>query len=104
HIECSGAGAALTSGIAAVRPTGTIVQVGLGDGLAAPLQLITSKEIALKGSFRFHEEFRTAVALMQKRLIDVAPLITHTMPIDDAPAAFLLASDRGQAMKVQIAF
>ena len=104
HIECSGAGAALTSGIAAVRPTGTIVQVGLGDGLAAPLQLITSKEIALRGSFPFHEEFRTAVALMQKRLIDVAPLITHTMPIDDAPAAFLLASDRGRAMKVQIAF
>jgi L-idonate 5-dehydrogenase len=41
---------------------------------------------------------------MRKGLIDVKPLITHTMPLDDALIAFKTAEDRSQAMKTQIAF
>ena len=78
HLECSGAPAALAS------------------DMTLPVQAITVKELSLKGSFRFHEEFATAVRLMQGGLIDVKPLITHTMPIEQAQAAFYLASDREQ--------
>lgn len=102
HLECSGAPAALTSGIAALRPRGVVVQLGMGGDMMLPVQAITVKELSLKGSFRFHEEFATAVKLMQGGLIDVKPLITHTLPIEQAQAAFYLASDRAQAMKVQI--
>ena len=41
---------------------------------------------------------------MRKRLIDVKPLITHTLGLDEAVAAFEIAGDRRQAMKAQIAF
>jgi L-idonate 5-dehydrogenase len=41
---------------------------------------------------------------MQKGLIDVKPLITHTMPLENAIDAFTIASDRTQAMKAQITF
>jgi L-idonate 5-dehydrogenase len=41
---------------------------------------------------------------MRKRLIDVRPLITHTLPLAEAEAAFHIASDRGQTVKAQIAF
>ncbi|MHA6691653.1 L-idonate 5-dehydrogenase [Devosia sp. A449] len=102
HLECSGAPVALASGIAAVRPKGVIVQVGMGGDMNLPVQSITAKELSLKGSFRFHEEFETAVRLMQGGLIDVKPLITHTMKLADAVAAFELASDRKVAMKVQL--
>ena len=102
HLECSGAPAALASGINALRPKGVVVQLGMGGDMTLPVQAITVKELSLKGSFRFHEEFATAVKLMQGGLIDVKPLITHTMPIEQAQAAFYLASDREQAMKVQI--
>lgn len=102
HLECSGAPVALASGIAVVRPKGVIVQVGMGGDMTLPVQSITAKELSLKGSFRFHEEFETAVRLMQGGLIDVKPLITHTMKLADAVAAFELASDRKQAMKVQL--
>ena len=102
HLECSGAPAALASGISALRPKGVVVQLGMGGDMTLPVQAITVKELSLKGSFRFHEEFATAVKLMQGGLIDVKPLITHTMPIEQAQAAFYLASDREQAMKVQI--
>ncbi|WP_298437235.1 L-idonate 5-dehydrogenase [uncultured Jannaschia sp.] len=102
--ECSGAGPALAGAIAALRPGGTLVQLGLGGDMTVPMQALTAKELSLRGSFRFHEEFHTGVSLMRKGLIDVAPLITHTVSLDDALAAFEVAGDRSQAMKAQIAF
>jgi L-idonate 5-dehydrogenase len=102
--ECTGAAAALTAGIHAMRPGGTIMQLGLGGDMTLPMMAITAKELSLKGSFRFHDEFHTGVSLMQKGLINVKPLITHTVSIDDAVAGFKLASDRTQAMKAQIIF
>jgi L-idonate 5-dehydrogenase len=69
-----------------------------------PLMQVTAKEIELRGSFRFHEEFATAVELMRKGLIDVKPLITHSLPLDRCEQAFRIANDRSQAMKAQIVF
>jgi len=80
------------------------MQLGLGGDMTLPMMAITAKELSLKGSFRFHAEFHTGVSLMQKGLIDVRPLITHTFGIDDAVKGFELASDRRQAMKTQISF
>jgi L-idonate 5-dehydrogenase len=102
--ECSGAAPALAAGIAVLRPRGVILQLGLGSDMTLPIMAITAKELELRGSFRFHSEFATGVALMQKGLIDVKPLITHTVSLDQAETAFKLASDRSSAMKVQIAF
>lgn len=102
--ECTGAVPALTAGIHAMRPGGTIMQLGLGGDMTLPMMAITAKELSLKGSFRFHDEFHTGVSLMQKGLIDVKPLITHTVSVEDAVSGFELASDRTQAMKAQISF
>ncbi len=102
--ECSGAAAALTAAVPAMRPGGTIIQLGLGGDMTLPMQAMTAKELSLKGSFRFHEEFLTGVRLMQKGLIDVKPFITHTFTVDEAVAAFEMAGDRSRAMKAQISF
>jgi L-idonate 5-dehydrogenase len=102
--ECSGAQPALVAGIQALRPRGVIVQLGLGGEMSLPMMAITAKELDLRGSFRFHEEFAVAVKLMQGGLIDVKPLITHTLPLADAVQAFEIASDKSQSMKTQIAF
>lgn len=102
--ECTGVAAALAGGIAALRPRGVILQLGLGGDMSLPMMAITAKELELRGSFRFHPEFAVGVGLMQKGLIDVKPLITQTVPLSDAETAFWLASDRSQAMKAQIAF
>lgn len=102
--ECSGAAQALAAGIPAMRPRGIVMQLGLGGDMSIPMQALTAKELSLKGSFRFHEEFQTGVSLMRKGLIDVSPLITHTLGIDAAVQAFEIASDRSQAIKAQIDF
>jgi L-idonate 5-dehydrogenase len=102
--ECSGAASALAAGIAAMRPRGVILQLGLGGDMTIPMQALTAKELDLRGSFRFHPEFAIGVGLMQKGLIDVKPLITHTLPLARATEAFEIASDRTRAMKAQITF
>lgn len=102
--ECSGAAPALAGAIPAMRPGGTIMQLGLGGDMTLPVQAMTAKELALKGSFRFHEEFATGVSLMRKGLIDVSPFITHSFALNDAVAAFQIAGDRSQAIKAQIVF
>jgi L-idonate 5-dehydrogenase len=102
--ECSGSEAALAAAIPAMQPRGIIVQLGLGGDMRLPVQAMTVKELQLRGSFRFHQEFFTGVSLMQKGLIDVKPVITHTMPLDQAVNAFELVTARTGTSKVQIEF
>ncbi|MEO1777431.1 MAG: L-idonate 5-dehydrogenase [Pseudomonadota bacterium] len=102
--ECSGVAAALAGAVPAMRPGAIVMQLGLGGDMTLPMQAMTAKELDLRGSFRFHAEFFTAVEMMQAGRLDVKPLITHSFPVDDAVAAFEMASDRGQAIKAQIAF
>ena len=104
QFECSGAAPALAAGIAALRPRGTVVQLGLGGDMAVPMMAVTAKELSLIGAFRFHAEFATGISLMRKGLIDTTPLITHSFALDEAVAAFETAADRSRAMKAQIRF
>ena len=102
--EASGNGRALADAIACVAPRGRIVQIGMCGEVPVPLGQIAAKEIELAGTFRFFEEFNWAVELLAKRAIDVAPLLSATIPFANARSAFELASDRSRAMKVQLAF
>jgi L-idonate 5-dehydrogenase len=104
HFECSGSETALRCGVAALRPNGCLIQLGLGGDMSIPMQALTAKEITLKGSFRFHEEFLTAVQMMQKGLIDVRPFVTHSFPLERVHEAFDAAMNRETALKVQITF
>ena len=102
--ECSAAAPAIRSAIATVKPRGTIVQVGVSGEVPVPLNAIVAKELHIHGTQRFHEEFATAVALISSRAIDVRPIISHSMPLEQADAAFVLAGDRTAACKVQLTF
>jgi NAD(P)-dependent dehydrogenase (short-subunit alcohol dehydrogenase family) len=81
-----------------------IVQIGLGGEMTLPINTLVAKEFELRGSFRFHAEFATAVQLLNQRLVDLKPLISATLPYRDAGKAFALAADRSQAMKVLLNF
>jgi L-idonate 5-dehydrogenase len=61
-----------------------------------------AKELDLLGSFRFADEYRWAVDVLSRGLIDVTPMLTKTFPLSDAVRAFDLASDRRRAMKVSL--
>ena len=102
--EASGNVRALTGAFDALRPRGIVVQVGLGGEMTLPINVIVAKEFDLRGSFRFHQEFRTAVDLINARLVDLKPLVSATLSYRDASRAFALAADRSQSMKVLLDF
>ncbi len=102
--ECSAAAPALRSAIAAVRPMGTIVQIGVTGDIPVPLNMLVGKEIKLVGTHRFHHEFAQAVAMINARALPLAPMISHSFPLAQAQQAFETAADRGKSVKVQILF
>jgi L-idonate 5-dehydrogenase len=104
QFEASGNERAVRSGLEALRPRSTLVQLGLGGDISIPQNMVVSKEIEMKGTFRFHEEFGLAVALINKRRVDLKPLLTGTFPLEDAITAFETAGDRSKSMKVQLLF
>ena len=104
-IECSGSAQGISDSINCLKPKGTLIQVGLGGDVLIPLVSVTTKELNIKGSFRFHSEFELAVKMMKKQLIDVNPLITHNLNFKSAKEAFELAMNNDeQSMKVQLSF
>ncbi|MER8594843.1 L-idonate 5-dehydrogenase [Mesorhizobium sp. M1182] len=102
--EASGNERAVRAGLDVLKPRGVLVQLGLGGDLSIPQNLVVAKEIEMRGTFRFHEEFGIAVDLINRRRVDVKPLLTGIYPLDEAVAAFDIAGDRNKSMKVQIAF
>jgi len=104
-IECSGSASGINDAIKGLKPKGKLIQLGLGGDILMPLVSVTTKELNLKGSFRFHSEFELAVKMMKKELIDVKPLITHSIPFQNAEKGFKIAIDEKEnSMKVQLAF
>jgi L-idonate 5-dehydrogenase len=103
-IEASGNEQAILLGLDVLKPRGILVQLGLGGNIAVPQNLVVSKEVEIRGSFRFHEEFALAVDFINRRRVDLKPLLTEVIPLNQAEKAFQLAGDRSRAMKIQIAF
>ena len=103
-IEASGNERALRLGLDVLRPRGILVQLGLGGDMALPMNQVTAKEIEMRGSFRFHEEFALAVDLINAKRVDLSSLLSGTVPLAEAERGFQLANDRSKAMKVQIDF
>lgn len=102
--EASGNQHALVGAFPALRPRAIIVQLGIGENFSIPISVIVAKEFDLRGTFRFHEEFQTAVDAIASGRIDVMPLLTEAMPVERAIDAFHLAADKSRAVKVQLRF
>jgi L-idonate 5-dehydrogenase len=100
--EVSGTAAGLSSAILNVRRGGTVVQIGNlpGGAIPVPANAVMTREIDLKGSFRFGREFEQAVRLIEEKKVDVLSLVTAERPLAVAPEAFRLALDRSQSVKV----
>jgi L-idonate 5-dehydrogenase len=102
--EASGNQAALRLALELLRPGAVIVQLGLGGEMTLPINCFVTKELQLRGTFRFDREFELALRLMGEGRLDVRPLVTASVPFDQAVDAFELASDRAKSMKVQLTF
>jgi L-iditol 2-dehydrogenase len=103
-IECSGHPAALAAGIAAVRPAGTAVVVGMGpeEDATVPLSLIQNREIWLTGTFRYANTYPTAIALVASGRVDPEAIITGRYGLGDAEAALRAGRDDPANVKAMV--
>lgn len=99
--ECAGAAATTQQSLAMVRKGGTILLAGVYlHQVETLISSIVLREITVKGSVFFSSaEFATALSLINDKKINVNPLITSVMPLDEIDAAFKLAA-RGEGGKI----
>lgn len=103
--EASGAPAAIETSVFVTRPNGVIVQIGMGPSpIQYPVAQMLVKELSWKGSFRFINEFATAVRWLEKGVIDPRPIISAEYSYKDIEEALIVASDKNTSSKVLIKF
>lgn len=102
--ECSGVAASVSTAFAAARPAGTVVQVGMVPNEPRPVNLapFISKELVVRGTFRFKDEIDAAVRLLADRP-EIEQVITHEFAADDTAAAFEAAKNSDASGKVVVA-
>jgi L-iditol 2-dehydrogenase len=87
--EVVGAGPTVETAIAALRKGGHLVLIGnLAPRIEVPLQAIVTRELTLHGSCSSAGEYPRCIELMASGAIDVAPLITATVPLSEGAAWF----------------
>ncbi|MGW7498228.1 L-idonate 5-dehydrogenase [Streptomyces luteogriseus] len=104
-VEASGVAAGLDACLRRLRRGGVVVQLGMLPAGQSPFagNLVVSREIELRGAFRFDTEFDEALELLA-----VEPgfdgLISAVVPAVEAESAFALAGDRSRSCKVLLDF
>ncbi|MET9010887.1 L-idonate 5-dehydrogenase [Streptomyces olivaceoviridis] len=104
-VEASGVAAGLDTCLRRVRRGGVVVQLGMLPAGRTPFagNLVVSREIDLRGAFRFDAEFDDALHLLADRG-DFDGLISSVLPVTAAGSAFALAADRERSCKVLLEF
>ncbi|MCX4760832.1 L-idonate 5-dehydrogenase [Streptomyces sp. NBC_01275] len=107
-VEASGVAAGLEACLRRVRRGGVVVQLGMLPPGQSPFagNLVVSREIELRGAFRFDTEFDDALALLARPSTGDAfdALVSAVVPVREAESAFALAADRGKSCKVLLDF
>jgi L-iditol 2-dehydrogenase len=104
-IETAGALPTTRNTLAATRPGGVAVLVGLPPDPMVELNLVAAagKEIDIRGMFRYANRYPAAIALTAAGRVDVRSLVTHRFPLAQAEAALRFADEhKSEALKVMV--
>jgi L-idonate 5-dehydrogenase len=104
-VEASGVAAGLDTCLRLVRRGGVVVQLGMLPPGHSPFagNLVVSREIELRGAFRFDGEFDEALELLAAEP-SFDGLVSAVVPVREAESAFELAADRSRSCKVLLDF
>lgn len=99
--DCSGSAAAIADGIAAVRPAGTAVLIGMcpEPTVDFPLQRVQTREVWVTGTFRYAHTYPRAIALVASGAIDLDALVDAHFDLAHAEDALRAAADDPSVIK-----
>lgn len=103
-MECSGANAAIRSTLDYVSHAGRITLTGWPKTeTPLPTDLITRKEVDIRGARTSAGEFEEAIELIYTKKVDAAKILTKTISIDEAPEVIRdIEKNPGNYMKVVV--
>jgi len=103
-IECSGAESSIKLAILGTKSGGCVVLVGLGPAeVKVPIVNAATREVDIRGVFRYANCYPTALAMIASGTIDVKKLITHHFKLEETIEAFETSrTGAGGAIKVMI--
>lgn len=105
-VESSGTVPGLAAAVSAAARGGTVVLLGLqrSGNIEVPMATAITRELTLKGSFRFAGEFDDVLAALADGSLDVSGVVTHVLGVDQALEAFDVAADAAVSSKVLLKF
>ncbi len=88
-LEVVGAAATVRTAVESVRKGGHVTLVGnVSPSIEFPLQSVVTREISLQGTCGCNGEYPQCIDLMSRGLINVAPLVTAQITLDEGPQWF----------------
>ncbi|WP_434318923.1 NAD(P)-dependent alcohol dehydrogenase [Leifsonia sp. P73] len=103
YIDASGNGRAIRQAIPTLRRGGRIVLVGMGnDDLELPVSVIQNRELELTGTYRYANTWPTAIELVARGAVRVAPLVTGHVGLDQVEAGLLMNRSDPDAIKTVV--
>ena len=102
-IDCAGSPDALNDAMRALRPLGTLVMCALYTKKVpiAP-DWIVGKELRVRGSFAYLEEFPEVIAALAAGHVDPSLFISHEVPLSNIEQAFRTQQDPSASLKVLV--
>lgn len=102
-VECSGAARAFVDALKIVRGGGRVVIAALyEDRVEFRPDRIVEKELEIRGSFAYRDEFPIVIAELERGSFDTARFISHTFPLDRIGDAFTAQADASASIKVMV--
>lgn len=98
-LECTGASEAIEASVRRAAPAATVVLIGMGDSLGAPLDVVQSRELWLTGVFRYAHAYPAAISLAASGKVALDELVTSRHGLDGAEDALLAAHRDPAALK-----
>jgi L-iditol 2-dehydrogenase len=92
--EAVGRQETVQQGLAMARTGGKVMVIGMLEAIMQlPMLDITVKELDLQGSYGYtSDDFRQALKLIAQGKVNVKPLITHLLPLDEIKKGFEILS------------
>ena len=88
--ECSGSGGGVRLALGALQKGATLLQVGIStEPVTLPYEQLVYKELKIQGTFcHTWADWDQALKLQAAGLIDISPVITDVVPLEDWQGAF----------------
>ncbi|GIZ42048.1 hypothetical protein CKM354_000532800 [Cercospora kikuchii] len=103
--ECTGVQGSVVTACYMPRAAGEVMVIGVGKPIMndLPFMHMSLAEVDLKFINRYHHSWPSAIRLLQHKVIDLQPLVTHRYKLEEADKALAASADRNSgSVKIHI--